>query len=1077
MAEKNRTIFQTLSKVIGGGSGGLTPPPAITNRRTVQYNINPDNDILFSTKNRAEFEQKKLQAQQDKLLAMQWYKAGIDLAATSNESLTNIQLMYRDADLMEVSTPEIGTALEIVAEEACMIGSTGKMLNISSKSDRIKAILEDLFYNRLDLHVTLPMVTKDTAKYGNEFMLLNINSEDGITGWRRLPPYEMQRLENGITNPYMAVGSLTQVGEIKPDETKFLWVGKNVNIPYQNWQVAHFRLINDSTFLPYGCIVGDTRIETENGYKEIDSINIGDRVWTFDVEKQEKVLSTVTMGAFKGVKDVYSVKTWHNFIEGTDDHKLLCYEDEKLIYKEIKDINVGDLLVIDNSSNKQNTKVKIDKSSLTENEANLKKSTLWWEENISLIPDYVDEDFAEFFGFMIGDGWVDSKHSVTFATGEYDTFNKKFYDYLKKLTGKEPTFVKGKNKTNYEFSQVRVYSKTLKIILERMGFSGKFNEKRVPSWVYSCEDSIKKSFLNGLMIADGSYNIDKYGVLRCSIEMSNEQLVKDIKILVQSLGYKSGQIGFRNRASYSKLSCGRKIQSKQTSYYFYYFETENEQEKKYDLKNRIGCGFKTETVRSKEYVGKKKTYDITVDNNNSNFFANGIVTHNCSWLHKARRSWRMLTMMEDMMLIYRLERSIERRVFKIYTGAIDDKDVPAYMQQVANQFKRTPIIDPQTGQIDLRKNFASVDSDYFIPFRTEDTASKIESLPSAQNPTAMDDIEYVRQHLLAALRVPKAFLNFTDPAQNKGQNLSIMDIRFSRMINRVQQALLMELNKIAIIHLLLLGFTDDVMNFTLTMNNPSSQVEMQELDALTKRVQTAQTLLADPGNGIQIYSYHRVLKEILHMSDTEIADNLNEIRLEKALAAELQLTQQVIKKTGIFDPTDRIYGDPEAKYDYSSMEEGGEGGPGGGAGGGMPGGDLGGAMGGVDSLGGPEGGDVGGAEESMGMDAAPAADAGETVAENKNAKKNLITELIEHAAGKKGYIPYFEQYINKITKEQREDETSLGRVETVSDSFVINEELNSIVGELDAIISEGTLEEKAKAEYPKIEMDDEILTD
>ena len=701
MAENNgRTIFQTLSKVIGGGSGTMAPPPAITTRRTVQYNINPDNDILFSTKNRQEFEQKKLQAQQDKLLAMQWYKAGIDLAATSNESLTNIQLMYRDADLMEVSTPEIGTALEIVAEEACMIGSTGKMLNISSKSDRIKAILEDLFYNRLDLHVTLPMVTKDTAKYGNEFMLLNINSEDGITGWRRLPPYEMQRLENGITNPYMAVGSLTQVGEIKPDETKFVWVGKNVNIPYQNWQVAHFRLTNDSTFLPYGT----------------------------------------------------------------------------------------------------------------------------------------------------------------------------------------------------------------------------------------------------------------------------------------------------------------------------------------------------------------------------------------SWLHKARRSWRMLTMMEDMMLIYRLERSIERRVFKIYTGAIDDKDVPAYMQQVANQFKRTPIIDPQTGQVDLRKNFASVDSDYFIPFRTEETASKIESLPSAQNPTAMDDIEYVRQHLLAALRVPKAFLNFTDPAQNKGQNLSVMDIRFSRMINRVQQSLLMELNKIAIIHLLLLGFTDDVTNFTLTMNNPSSQVEMQELDALAKRVQTAQTLLADPGNGIQIYSYHRVLKEILHMSDTEIADNLNEIRLEKALAAELQLTQQVIKKTGIFDPTDRIYGDPEAKYDYSAMEEGGAGGPGGGGGGPMPGGDMGGDMGGIDSLGGPEGEDVGGEEESMGMDSAPAADSGEPVQESKKAKKNLITELLEHAAGKKGYTPYFEQYIEKIMKEQRDEETSLGRVEAISDSFVINEELNNIVGELDTIIQEGSLEEK-KAEYPNIEMDDTLLND
>ena len=675
----NRTIFQSLSKVIGGGSGTISPMPSST-KTVYTYNINPNNDIIFTTKNKEEFESKKLQAQQEKLLAMQWYKAGIDLAATSTESLTNIQLMYRDADLMEVSTPEIGTALEIVAEETCMIGSTGKMLNITSKSDRIKAILEDLFYNRLDLHVVLPMVVKDTAKYGNEFMLLNINSDDGITGWRRLPVYEMQRLENGITNPYMAVGSLTQVGEVKPDETKFLWVGKNVNMPYQNWQVAHFRLINDSTFLPYGC----------------------------------------------------------------------------------------------------------------------------------------------------------------------------------------------------------------------------------------------------------------------------------------------------------------------------------------------------------------------------------------SWLHKARRSWRMLTMMEDMMLIYRLERSIERRVFKIYTGAIDDKDVPAYMQQVANQFKRTPIIDPQTGQIDLRKNFASVDSDFFIPFRSEDTASKIEPLGSVQNPTAMDDIEYVKQHLLAALRVPKAFLNFTDPSQNKGQNLSIMDIRFSRMINRVQQAMLMELNKIAMIHLFLLGFTDEITNFTLTMNNPSSQVEMQELDALTKRVQTAQTLLADPGNGIQIYSYHRVLKEILHMSDSEIAENLNEIRLEKALAAELQLTQQVIKKTGIFDPTDRIYGDPEAKYDYSQAEEGGEGGPGvgGPAGGGM---DMG---GGVDDLGGPEGGDVGGAEESMDMGGAPAADAGEPVAESRNGRKgNIIKEILTYGKPKKSY---FDEYMAKINENISKEENSLGRVETVSDNFVINEELNSIVNELDTIIAEGNLDEKLK---------------
>jgi hypothetical protein len=232
------------------------------------------------------------------------------------------------------------------------------------------------------------------------------------------------------------------------------------------------------------------------------------------------------------------------------------------------------------------------------------------------------------------------------------------------------------------------------------------------------------------------------------------------------------------------------------------------------------------------------------------------------------------------------------------------------------------------------------------------------------------------------------------------------------------------------------------------MNNPSSQVEMQELDALAKRVQTAQTLLTDPGNGIQIYSYHRVLKDILHMSDAEIADNLNEIRLEKALAAELQLTSQVITKTGIFDPTDRIYGDPEAKYDYSAMEEGGEGGPGGG--GGMGGGmDLG---GGIDDLGGPEGGDVGGEEETMDMGSAPEADAGEPVSESRKKKNKIITEILTYGKPKKSF---FDEYMKKINESAQNEENSLGRVEMVSDNFVINEELTSVVNKLDSFLESG----------------------
>ena len=917
----NRTIFQTLSRVVGGGSGSISPKQVPIQRTVNTYNINPSNDILFSTQNKEEFEQKKLQAQQQKLLAMQWYKAGIDLAASSNESLTNIQLMYRDADLMEVSTPEIGTALEIVAEETCMIGNSGKMLNITSKSDRIKAILEDLFYNRLDLHVVLPMVVKDTAKYGNEFMMLNINGEDGVTGWRRLPVYEMQRLENGITNPYMAVGSLTQVGEVKPDETKFLWVGKNVSMPYQNWQVAHFRLMNDSTFLPYGCS------------------------WLHKARRSWRMLTMM-------------------------EDMMLIYRLERSIERRVFKIYTG---AIDDN----------DVPAYMQQVANQFKRTPIIDPQTGQID--LRKNFAP----------VWRKTPIPLLDGRTITIEELAKEY-------------DNGKTNYVYS---IQDKTGKIVPGKVVWCGKN---------YTANKMIK------ITLDDGGF---------MSMAPEHEVVMRD---------------GSKKRAD--QLLCGESVMP---------FYREIDSENAGTTKRKMTVSFDDfiwEEIR--EAIIKKIVYNRTTLLEYINTF---LIEHLLE-INTNRRLHRLNKISRGV-----LEARIREKGFNTiteYINAIKKNHKITKIEVIDGDDVYCMTVVGLNGEDD-RHNFAlrtisddgswnesgcfvrnSVDSDFFIPFRTEDTASKIETLPSAQNPTSMEDIEYVRQHLLAALRVPKAFLNFTDPSQGKGQNLSIMDVRFSRMINRVQQSILMELNKIAIIHLLLLGFTDEITNFTLTMNNPSSQVEMQELDALTKRVQTAQTLLADPGNGIQIYSYHRVLKEILHMSDTEIADNLNEIRLEKALAAELQNTQQIIKKTGIFDPTDRIYGDPEAKYDFSQQEEGGEGGPGGG--GPMGGGpDIG---GGLDALGGPgEDSDVGGEEETMDMGAAPEADAGGTLSESKARDRNLIREIYTKKPSKK----YFDEYMKILTEEKRIEDTTLGRVETYSKNFIINEELNSVVAELDEIIASG----------------------
>ena len=671
------TIYQRLNRVLGGSSTDSINVTAA--HRINSYGVK-DSDILFRTRNRDEYDLKKLQYKQDALLGKQWVKAQLDLTNRSLMGLNDVKMMFRDADLMD-GFPEIGTALDIVSEEACFIKDSGFMINVTSKSERIKSILNDLLVNRLEVNTMLPMVCRSMCKYGNEFMLLNINSENGVIGWKELPVYEVERYENGMDNPYAkAFVSTNNVDLDKDYSTKFVWVGETSNyVPYRNWQIAHFRLLYNSIFLPYGV----------------------------------------------------------------------------------------------------------------------------------------------------------------------------------------------------------------------------------------------------------------------------------------------------------------------------------------------------------------------------------------SFLHKARRHFRMLSMMEDMMLIYRLERSIERRVFKINVGAIDEKDVPAYVDEIVNNFKRTPIIDPMTGQLDLKKNLLNVSEDFFIPVRDDNASSPIETLAGAQNMTAMDDIKFIQNKVFTALRVPKQFLNFEE-SQGDGKNLSLLDVRFTRTVNRIQQALLMELNKICIIHLYMLGFHDDITNFTLTMNNPSSQAEMLEIENMAKKVTTAKDAISDSGNGIPLYSVSRAWKEILGWSAKEIEENLDEIRLEKALAAELEKTSQIIKRSHIFDKVDNIYGEPDAEYSAGNPEEGdGSGGEPGGGGGGAPMG-----SGDFDFDEGLEDGegDENGAEGEMDMNtAADENGASEDTTGNdepamgEQYMKNMLGKLItEQRTVQKSLLERSKYYSELLTKRRQLDEKKKEPVyiPLYDKSFKINEQINSISEQL-----------------------------
>ena len=683
---KKRTVFQALDSAISGNwkSNDISEP------HINSYDLSQmANDIIFTTTDRDEYLQKKLELQQNKYLKDRWVKANVNLSVTAYAGLNNIKLMYRDADLMD-AFPEIGAALDIVSEEACVTNDKGMIVNVYSKSDRIKNILEDLFVNRLNIQLTGQMVIRAMCKYGNQFMLLDIDHKNGVKAWKQLPVFNVERIESGIQNPYGMGASIAVNGITKDDadlSTQFIWLDdNNSQVPFRDWQIAHFRLLSNSLYLPYGV----------------------------------------------------------------------------------------------------------------------------------------------------------------------------------------------------------------------------------------------------------------------------------------------------------------------------------------------------------------------------------------SYLNAARRHWRMLSLMEDMMLIYRLERSIERRVYKIFVGAIDDADVEAYVERIANEFKRTPIIDPLTGQVDLRKNILGIDNDIFIPVRDENAATPIDTLSAGQNMTAMDDIKFVQNKVFTALRIPKTFLNFEE-ATGEGKNLALMDIRFTRTVNRIQQAFLMELTKIATIHLFLLGFNDELTNFTLSMNNPSTQAESLEIENMQKKIDAIRDAVSDPGNGLPVMSQTRALKQILKWSEKDIKENLEEIRLEKGIVAELEKTTQIIKKTGIFDKVDRIYGEPGAEYADEQQGQGGMGEEGAGGGGLPPMGGGGGStdLGGeLDALGGPgaeEGGDIAGAEGSMptgdmgaggdiGMEAggegAPAGP--EQSMESSRRNKPLITEQ------KSKLDEMFDAYISTIQENfSKPKENELKRVEMYdSESLLINEEFDKMINEL-----------------------------
>lgn len=671
MANRKLTVFQKLNNIFG--PTGVQSPVQQTNRYTI------GNEAILKTTDKSEFETAKLQAQQNKYLGGMWRKVDNEMFQKTIHYETTRIGSYSDFENMEFY-PEISATLDIMMEESTTINDKGRVLNVYSNSKRVKTILEDLFFNRLDIHTTLPMWTRNTCKYGDNFVYLNIDDERGIIGARQLPNFEIERREGDL---YGRIMNSSDSDKDDDNKVKYVWRGKD--IVFNSWQIAHFRLLGDDRRLPYGTSV----------------------------------------------------------------------------------------------------------------------------------------------------------------------------------------------------------------------------------------------------------------------------------------------------------------------------------------------------------------------------------------LEKARRIWKQLILSEDAMLIYRVTRAPERRVYKIYVGNIDDEDVPSYVDEIANRFKRTPITDPKTGQVDLQYNQMANDQDFFIPVRSEDAPNPIDTLPGASNLDQIADIEYLQRKLFTALRVPKSFLGFED-AMGDGKNLALQDIRFTRTVNRIQQSMIMELNKIAILHLFLLGLEDELDNFTLTLNNPSTQAEMLKTEHLQAKVTLFKDATVDIGNGFAVMSMTRGKREILAWSDDEIRQDFLEQRMEKAASAEMENTANVIKHTGTFDEVDRLYGDIEVakgNVKASGGEEGGdeEGGDfGGGGGGGFGGGGLDFGEGGDEEGGdefdlGDEGAEEGGAEEGGAEEGGAEP---EPTEETIKKLGQILTEQKSNYGRKvKNYGDiYFTKLMNSINKS---DDVILNERVRVTDKNVkINESIGGMIDDIDKMLNE-----------------------
>jgi hypothetical protein len=243
-----------------------------------------------------------------------------------------------------------------------------------------------------------------------------------------------------------------------------------------------------------------------------------------------------------------------------------------------------------------------------------------------------------------------------------------------------------------------------------------------------------------------------------------------------------------------------------------------------------------------------------------------------SYIEPARKLFKQYTLMEDAMLVHRIVRAPEKRIFYMNVGGIPPNEVEGFMQKAITKMKRTPYIDQQTGEYNLKYNMQNLMEDFYIPMRGNDTSTKIETLGGLQY-DGITDVNYLRDKLFAALRIPKAFLGYDEKLQGKA-TLAAEDIRFGRTVEKIQRIMVSELYKIAFVHLYIQGYRDEALtNFELSLTTPSIIYDQERVALLKEKMDLAAQMMDS-----QLISSDWIYDNIFHLSQDEYEEMRDLVR-------------------------------------------------------------------------------------------------------------------------------------------------------------------------------------------------------